>query len=95
MLHSLNLNGILADEMGLGKTVQTIAFLAHLMETGDKGPHLVIVPSTTLENWCREFDTWCPSLRVLLYYGSSDVRKAMRKEVYEGGKSDFNILLTT
>ncbi len=33
---------------GLGKTVQTIAFLAYLMEQGDGGPHLIVVPSSTL-----------------------------------------------
>jgi len=29
---------------GLGKTVQVISFLAHLHETGKKGPHLIVVP---------------------------------------------------
>ncbi len=33
---------------GLGKTVQAIAFLAHLSETGERGPHLIIVPASTL-----------------------------------------------
>jgi SWI/SNF-related matrix-associated actin-dependent regulator 1 of chromatin subfamily A len=50
VMHGQGLNGILADEMGLGKTVQVIAFLAHLKETGMQGdgPHLVVVPSSTL-----------------------------------------------
>jgi SWI/SNF-related matrix-associated actin-dependent regulator 1 of chromatin subfamily A len=50
VMHGQWLNGILADEMGLGKTVQVIAFLAHLKETGMQGdgPHLVVVPSSTL-----------------------------------------------
>ena len=43
--------GVLADEMGMGKTIQAIAFLAHLKEMGDEGPHLIIVPSSTMENW--------------------------------------------
>ena len=47
-MHRQELNGILADEMGLGKTIQAIAFLAHLKETGDRGPHLIIVPSSTM-----------------------------------------------
>jgi SWI/SNF-related matrix-associated actin-dependent regulator 1 of chromatin subfamily A len=29
---------------GLGKTVQVISFFAHLRESGNKGPHLVVVP---------------------------------------------------
>ena len=48
LMHRQSLNGILADEMGLGKTIQAIAFLAHLKEMGDEGPHLIIVPSSTM-----------------------------------------------
>lgn len=49
-------NGILADEMGLGKTIQVIAFLAYLKESGRaKYPHLIVVPSSTLDNWDQEF----------------------------------------
>ena len=33
---------------GLGKTIQTIVFLSHLYEQGLKGPHLIVVPSSTL-----------------------------------------------
>jgi SWI/SNF-related matrix-associated actin-dependent regulator 1 of chromatin subfamily A len=33
---------------GLGKTIQTIAFLAHLLEEGHTGPHVIIVPSSTI-----------------------------------------------
>merc|ERR1719500_1153859 len=51
LMHKQSLNGILADEMGLGKTIQTIAFLAHLKESGEQGKHLIVVPSSTMENW--------------------------------------------
>jgi SNF2 family DNA or RNA helicase len=51
-LVSLVLNGfgggILADEMGLGKTAQVITFLAELTKYGKSGPHLIVVPSSTL-----------------------------------------------
>uniref|UniRef100_A0A4W3I7L9 SNF2 related chromatin remodeling ATPase with DExD box 1b n=1 Tax=Callorhinchus milii TaxID=7868 RepID=A0A4W3I7L9_CALMI len=50
LLHKHHVNGILADEMGLGKTVQAIAFLAFLYQKGDKGPHLITVPASTLGN---------------------------------------------
>ncbi len=33
---------------GLGKTIQTIAFLAYLIEQGNTGPHLIVVPPSTL-----------------------------------------------
>uniref|UniRef100_A0A8C7J0L0 DNA helicase n=1 Tax=Oncorhynchus kisutch TaxID=8019 RepID=A0A8C7J0L0_ONCKI len=69
LLHQHKLNGILADEMGLGKTIQAIAFLGRLHQDGIDGPHLITVPSSTLDNWVRELKLWCPSLKVLVYYG--------------------------
>ena len=38
---------ILFSLIWLGKTVQAIAFLASLLESGENGPFLVIVPSST------------------------------------------------
>ena len=29
------------------------------------GIHLIIVPKSTIINWCREFKKWCPSFNVL------------------------------
>ena len=56
VMHRQNLSGILADEMGLGKTIQVIAFLAYLKQTGSTtGPHLIVAPTTTIENWAIEF----------------------------------------
>lgn len=69
LLYKYNLSCILADDMGLGKTCQVIAFIAHLFEKGIKGPHLVVVPGSTLENWLREFSVFCPTLSVMPYYG--------------------------
>lgn len=69
LLFDSKLSCILADDMGLGKTCQVIAFLAHLLEKGVKGPHLVVVPGSTLENWLREFSIFCPTLSVMPYYG--------------------------
>lgn len=69
LLFEKKLSCILADDMGLGKTCQVIAFLAHLFEQGNRGPHLVIVPGSTIENWLREFSVFCPKLTVMPYYG--------------------------
>jgi SWI/SNF-related matrix-associated actin-dependent regulator of chromatin subfamily A containing DEAD/H box 1 len=38
------ISSLLTPITGLGKTVQVISFFAHLRESGDKGPHLVVVP---------------------------------------------------
>ncbi|XP_053553077.1 SWI/SNF-related matrix-associated actin-dependent regulator of chromatin subfamily A containing DEAD/H box 1 [Bombina bombina] len=94
LLHKHNVNGILADEMGLGKTVQAIAFLAHLYMTGDRGPHLVVVPASTLDNWVREFNQWCPDMNILLYYGSQDERRHLRYDILNK-VADFNVIVTT
>ena len=69
LLFKNGLSCILADDMGLGKTCQVVAFLAHLHEIGFKGPHIIVVPGSTLENWLREFKMFCPALDVRPYYG--------------------------
>jgi len=78
LLYKDKLNGILADEMGLGKTIQTISLFAQLK--GDvKHPHLLVVPPSTLENWRREFEIWCPDLIVVSYYGSHKERDDLKE----------------
>lgn len=94
LLHQHNLSGILADEMGLGKTIQAISFLAHLLQKGNKGPHLITVPSSTLDNWARELELWCPSLKVIIYYGSVEDRKYLRHDILNG-QVDFNVIVST
>ena len=74
-LHENGISGILADEMGLGKTLQTIAFLGYLKHIcGIKGPHLIVVPKSTLDNWKREFTMWTPDVDVLVLQGAKDER---------------------
>ena len=74
-LHENGISGILADEMGLGKTLQTIAFLGYLRYVcGIKGPHLITVPKSTLDNWNREFTMWTPEVNVLILQGAKDER---------------------
>uniref|UniRef100_A0A8C0GFK2 DNA helicase n=1 Tax=Chelonoidis abingdonii TaxID=106734 RepID=A0A8C0GFK2_CHEAB len=94
LLHKHGLNGILADEMGLGKTIQAIAFLAYLYQEGDKGPHLIVVPASTLDNWIREVNLWCPALDVLFYYGSQEDRKQLRTDI-NNKVVNFNVIVTT
>ena len=75
-LRSKGLNGILADEMGLGKTLQSISVLAYSYEVLNiNGPHLVVVPKSTLSNWMNEFARWCPALRVFKFHGSKEERE--------------------
>ena len=81
MMNNKELNAILGDEMGLGKTIQIVAFLSYLKQIGKTGPHLIVVPSSTIENWIGEFHKWCPSLKLLTYYGTQDERKHLRHRV--------------
>ena len=60
---------------GLGKTLQTIALLGYMCLMRDTpGPHLIIVPKSTLSNWMAEFKRWCPSLEIICLIGTADER---------------------
>lgn len=77
-LYENGISGILADEMGLGKTLQTISFIGFLRYVkGINGPHLVVVPKSTLDNWNREFGRWIPDIDVLILQGAKDDRHAL------------------
>ncbi|KAG8526905.1 uncharacterized protein KY384_008334 [Bacidia gigantensis] len=95
LLYDQCLSGaILADDMGLGKTCQVIAFLAHLMQKGIRGPHLVVVPSSTLENWLREFSIFCPKLKVVPYHGSQHERPQIQRQI-EADRDSICAVVTT
>ena len=95
LLYKQNVSAILADDMGLGKTCQVIAFLSHLLETGEPGPHLVVVPASTLENWLTEFRKFCPALVVEPYYGSQAERAELRFKIDSYDRGDINVIITT
>ncbi|CAL9708181.1 unnamed protein product [Knipowitschia caucasica] len=94
LLNEHKLSCILADEMGLGKTIQTIAFLAQLYENGMTGPHLIVVPSSTLDNWDRELKMWCPKLNVVVYYGSAEDRRYLKCDILNRD-IEFDVIVTT
>lgn len=99
-LYDQGINGILADEMGLGKTLQTISLLAYLCEHEDNwGPFLVVSPKATLHNWQQEVTKFCPSLKVLPYWGSRSDRVELRKywspkRMYRKD-SEFHVCITS
>lgn len=98
LLFEKELSCILADDMGLGKTCQVIAFLAHLHEKGTKGPHLIVVPASTIENWLREFQKFCPALNVIPYYAGQNMRAEIRQQIEDSLEDDpdsVNVVITT
>lgn len=66
------LNGlgtVLADDMGLGKTAQIIGLIAECNEREIFDNALIVVPSTLIENWRREFNFFYPSIVPYLHRG--------------------------
>lgn len=55
--------------------MQTISFLAYLKQhRGIAGPHLVVVPKSTLQNWAREFGQWTSTVSVVVLTGTKEER---------------------
>jgi len=93
-LYENGINGILADEMGLGKTLQTISFLGYLrFIQGVKGPHLIAVPKSTINNWAREFAQWIPEINALVFQGAKEERQELVKDRLL--TQDFDVCITS
>jgi hypothetical protein len=62
---SAGLGGVLADDMGLGKTVQILSAIASLRAAGgQKGPVLVVAPTSVVGVWAEQATKFTPGLRV-------------------------------
>jgi SWI/SNF-related matrix-associated actin-dependent regulator of chromatin subfamily A member 5 len=99
-LQEQGINGILADEMGLGKTIQTISVMTYLLDFKNiTGPHLVLLPKSTLSNWIQEFKRFSPKLRTLRFHGDKEERQALIREVLMPGVSpedrSWDVCVTT
>ncbi|XP_063059360.1 DNA excision repair protein ERCC-6-like [Engraulis encrasicolus] len=79
--------GVLADDMGLGKTIQVISFLCGMYDSDLMQHCLLVMPTTLITNWQREFEKWVPGMRVREYHGTSKVvrAKSLRKIQLKGG----------
>lgn len=65
----------ISHSQGLGKTLQTIALLGYMKHYRNiPGPHMVLVPKSTLYNWMNEFKRWVPSLRAVCLIGDREQR---------------------
>ncbi|KAF1948806.1 hypothetical protein CC80DRAFT_497964 [Byssothecium circinans] len=96
LLWNNRISGILADDMGLGKTCQVITFLSHLKETAQAGPHVIIVPGSTLENWAREFEHFSKTINFEIYYGPQNDRMNKQEDILESiEQGNTDVVLTT
>jgi len=69
-----HIGGLLADDMGLGKTIQIITHMLRLKEKGEKGPHLIVVPKSIVDNWIREIFLFSKNtLKTFHYYKGSSI----------------------
>lgn len=63
---------------------------------------LMVVPrSSTLENWCREFARFAPSIAVQTYYAGKEERAELRQTLYDTQRcksvtdDGWEVLITT
>ena len=87
-------------QMGLGKTLQSISILVYMMEYQNvNGPHLIIVPKSTLSNWMNELARWAPTLKVIKFHGDKASREEMAETVLCPGQKDsdrsWHVCVTT
>lgn len=66
----------LADDMGLGKTIQALALA---LDRAQKGPTLVVAPTSVCPNWQEEANRFAPTFKVVLFGGRQ--RKKMLAEL--------------
>ncbi len=77
--------GCLADDMGLGKTIQA---LAAILSSANKGPSLVVAPTSVSNNWTSEAARFTPTLKIKTLAG-----KNRAQAIAELG--EFDLLITT
>ncbi|XP_041075671.1 DNA excision repair protein ERCC-6-like [Polyodon spathula] len=84
--------GILADDMGLGKTIQIIAFLSGMFDAELVKHTLIVMPTTLIANWTKEFAKWTPGMRIKEFHGTS---KAERVKNLEKVQRRGGVIITT
>jgi SNF2 family DNA or RNA helicase len=96
-LRQIGFGACLADDMGLGKTIQVLAYLLQLKETGErKGAHLLVCPTSLVQNWKAEIARFAPNLKQHLHHGSSrNIPLADGKLPLQIAVTDADIIITT
>ncbi|KAF4113450.1 DNA excision repair protein ERCC-6-like [Onychostoma macrolepis] len=92
LYHDGRKGGILADDMGLGKTIQVISFLSGMYDAELANHTLLVMPTSLIKNWVREFAKWTPGMRVKEFHGAS---KAERNRNLERIQRKGGVIITT
>ena len=65
----------------------------------DTGPHIIIVPKSTLSNWMNELARWAPTLTPVKFHGTKEHREELINTVLCPGQKDedrtWNVCVTT
>ncbi|XP_036404433.1 DNA excision repair protein ERCC-6-like [Megalops cyprinoides] len=84
--------------MGLGKTIQIIAFLSGMYDSELVKHTLLVMPTSLLGTWTKEFAKWTPGMRVKEFHGKSKMERIRNLERVQrkGGVivTTYNMLLT-
>ena len=88
-LDKCSFGGILADEMGLGKTIQLIYYIKQMLKENNSFKFLIVVPTSLLYNWDREFEKFAPDIPVKIVSGI----KTKRQDLIEN--TNKNVYITT
>ena len=93
------LGGILADDMGLGKTLQSIVYIASIIEDykknnklkpGERVPFLIVCPTSLIYNWLDEFENFTPFIKAEVVTGTPQERQDVIERYDE-----FDVLITS
>ncbi|XP_024865614.1 DNA excision repair protein ERCC-6-like isoform X2 [Kryptolebias marmoratus] len=84
--------GVLADDMGLGKTIQVISFLSGMYDNELVKHTLLVMPTSLITNWIKEFSRWTPGMRVKEFHGAG---KAERTRCLEKIQRRGGVIITT
>ncbi len=91
-LRDLGFGACLADDMGLGKTVQALTLLSAEIESGrQKGPSLVVAPTSVVQNWEAEAARFTPHLKVLSLRAEGRAERLRRLDAI----GDADLVLTS
>lgn len=63
------------------------------------GPHLIVVPKSTLSNWMAELARWAPNLTAVKFHGDKAAREELANNILSPGQHDtdrsWHVCVTT